>query len=808
MVILLLITYYCLFTHSSIAMSCVELLLLLLAMLYGLYEEAMYPFMMAITIILVVDTVQWLYCTSVSYGTLTIMIIALLHACVTQTLVAIATVIASLLIMEVMLRLFMSPRVINLSIPFTSLTYSDTKAYAKALANLILHYRQQGKRVVIRLVGRRGAGKSAIVSEVLKLLTGDPTAADFGTITFIGVKQYTIEIDGTNVIAVHGDADVASHKRLSTMHDPNWDILFLEHGTSPAYREHNQIIKKLGDNVVDIMIDISHDDVIGERSFTMTSATGKPIETPPMRKWKGHLLKKQFSPDIRLTKKQIRTIRKKYCTSKLVILSIESSCDDTCVTIRLGNTVIYIMQTQCLQSGQQEGKGGVDPFETAKMHDCNFAKALIEIKTILQQQDVKIDLVSVTQGPGQAFALLEGISFAQKVAIELGVPIMYLDHIKGHAISPLLSSPDDAPKYPYLVFVASGGHTVLLLVTSPVDMQIVYTTPDDAIGEVIDKIGRAMGISAIPAGPVAERLMNDFLGGKKELWTNLTGNTTKEEIELLTPDQEEREQLKEFSNALKELEKCKTPSQIKSMFDAMIRDLKLRQCNKFDLLSKFVRDNNLVPTEKDVRGWCSLFKKAWDINKDGKASEVLKRLPKVVPPTQSPTPAPAPSFAKFLDDYHAKTPLPLEKQRFYCALLHSVLLSYLSKHFQDAIAKFPYVMHLSLAGGVACNVFLKEGLKRLLERDERRFTVVPRQYCADNAHMMWKLTVETLRHIFEMACTCQKDVYQSYDQLRSILLQHGCGTLNTEVDKSNTRQLAGDRWDKSARHKMYNKYTV
>ena len=793
-------------------MSRAELWLLLLAMLYGLYEQTPATFTAVTATILVVDVMQWLLrqCVRIcwaSYDTW-VVLLALFHMCVTQTLVANATVIASLFIMEVMLRLFMSPRVINLSIPFTSLTYDDTTEYAHHLANLVPYYQQQGKKVVIRFDSKRGGGKSTTISEMLRFLTGDPTATDFGTISFIGVKQYTIEIDGTNVIAVHGDADVASHKRLSTMHDPNWDVLLLEHGTSPAYSDHNRMIKALGDNVVDIMIDISHDDVIGERSFTMTSATGKPIETPPMRKWKGHLLKKQFSPDIRLTKKQIRTIRKKYCTSKLVILSIESSCDDTCVTIRLGNTVIYIMQTQCLQSGQQEGKGGVDPFETAKMHDCNFAKALIEIKTILQQQDVKIDLVSVTQGPGQAFALLEGISFAQKVAIELGVPIMYLDHIKGHAISPLLSSPDDAPKYPYLVFVASGGHTVLLLVTSPVDMQIVYTTPDDAIGEVIDKIGRAMGISAIPAGPVAERLMNDFLGGKKELWTNLTGNTTKEEIELLTPDQEEREQLKEFSNALKELEKCKTPSQIKSMFDAMIRDLKLRQCNKFDLLSKFVRDNNLVPTEKDVRGWCSLFKKAWDINKDGKASEVLKRLPKVVPPTQSPTPAPAPSFAKFLDDYHAKTPLPLEKQRFYCALLHSVLLSYLSKHFQDAIAKFPYVMHLSLAGGVACNVFLKEGLKRLLERDERRFTVVPRQYCADNAHMMWKLTVETLRHIFEMACTCQKDVYQSYDQLRSILLQHGCGTLNTEVDKSNTRQLAGDRWDKSARHKMYNKYTV
>jgi hypothetical protein len=229
-------------------------------------------------------------------------------------------------------------------------------------------------------------------------------------------------------------------------------------------------------------------------------------------------------------------------------------------------------------------------------------------------------------------------------------------------------------------------------------------------------------------------------------------------------------------------------------------DQKLRQCDKFDLLSKFVRDNNLVPAEKDVKKWCSLFKKAWDVETDGKASEVLKRLLKVVPPAQPQ--AQPPSFAQFLDDYQAKTALPLEKQRFYCALLHSVVLSYLGKHFQDAIAKFPYVMHLAMAGGVACNAFLKEGLKNLLEQDGRRFTVVPREYCADNAHMMWKLTVETLRYLFEIAHACQKDVCHPCEQFRSMLLEHGCGMLDTRINKRDVRQLARDRWDKNAPRKM------
>jgi glycoprotease/Kae1 family metallohydrolase len=679
----------------------------------------------------------------------------------------------------------------------------DTRAYAKEVANLILHYKQQDKRVVLRLVGRRGAGKSAIVSEVLRFLTCDPTASDFGTITFIGVKEYVVDINGALVKIAHIDPDVKGHQRLSTMHSPNWDVLLLEHGTSPAFRDHNQIIKKLGDTVVDLTVDITHDSETEERTFTMTSATGKPIETPPMREWKGRLVEKIFSPDIRLTQEQIRTILEQFGNEWLVVLSIESSCDDTCIIVRIGDDIIYIMQTQCLQSGQQAGKEGIDPFETAKMHQANVDKALDEIKVKLQERRVNLDLVSVTQGPGQAFALLEGISFAQKVAVEFGVPIMYLDHIKGHAISPLLSSPEDAPKYPYLVFVASGGHTVLLLVSSPVDMQIVYTTPDDAIGEVIDKVGRAMGISAIPAGPVAEKLMNDFLGGKKDVWTKITSKTTDKDIVLLTSNHEEQMQLKEFRNALKELEKCKTPSQIKSTFDAMIRNQKLEECDKLSLLKDFVVKNNLCPTEKDVREWCNLFNKAWNVKNDGKASEVLKRLPKAPTPTPVPTPVPTPSFAKFLEEYLVKTPLPLEKQQFYCALLHLVILSYLGRHFQDAVAKFPHVMHLSMGGGVACNAFLKEGLKELLERDGRRFTVVPRQYCADNAHMMWKLTVETLRHLLERGCKCDKEDCHVCEQMRDILLQHGCGMMTTEVAKSNTLQLAGDRWDKNAQHKMH-----
>jgi hypothetical protein len=116
---------------------------------------------------------------------------------------------------------------------------------------------------------------------MLRFLTGDPTATDFGTISFIGVKEYTVDINGAPIKVVHIDPDVKGHQRLSTMHSPDWNVLLLEHGTHTAFRDHNLQIKKLGDDVVDLTVEISQDGETDNRTFTMTSVTGKPMETPP-----------------------------------------------------------------------------------------------------------------------------------------------------------------------------------------------------------------------------------------------------------------------------------------------------------------------------------------------------------------------------------------------------------------------------------------------------------------------------------------------------------------------------------------------
>lgn len=824
------------------------------------------------------------------------------------------------------------PRVINLSVPFTSTTEAETEVYAQTLANMVIHYHQQGKKVVIRFKSkRRGGGKSTIIADMMKYLTCSPSAEIFGAITFIGVKEYDIKTSDDHIKVVHIDPDIKGNQRLISMHSLDWNVLLLEHGTSPAFKDHDDLIKEKGENVVDITLDIEMGTQTNERIFTLSSATGAPIETFPPCKWKGVLVDKLFSPDIRLNSKQIKHLQDLCANNELGVLVIESSCDDTCIIIRIGDIVIYEMQLQCIQHGQLVGKQGIDPIFTADLHKKNFEKGYADICAILngdytnackealpylQQHELTIDLVSVTKGPGQNGALTQGLAFAQFIATKLKVPMVGVDHIEGHGMSPLLCKPEDAPKYPYLVFVVSGGHTVLLLIESPTAIRIVYTTPKDAVGEMIDKICRALGISVIPAGPVAEKLMEKFLGSDMGLWTDITSKTTDDVIEGKSVDQTTQQTLLLFRDSLKALDACTTPSAIKSNICDMIGDEKIASADRIALLATYVRhfrgnqtveklekelgalltqqdwrkpkaskakkgeelpkselpkselidmlakntstayehvahetlivrllqvlntilfENrdiqdpvaflhaflvhfNLLETvtERDISYMLRSFSSYAEMEKDsGKilkqvratslnqdyASIMGKYLMPVIP------------LNTFMRNFEDMTPLSESRQQFYCALVHSKTLSYLSKHFLEAIAMYPYIMYMCMAGGVACNRFFQKMLKALLEKDGRKFAVVPVKYCSDNAHMIWIMTMELLRKLFADAgeCKCKEntdEVCSSCATLPNVLFHYGFGNVKVSNDMDVAdlvdvvRHCSWDRWNKEALHKM------
>jgi glycoprotease/Kae1 family metallohydrolase len=791
------------------------------------------------------------------------------------------------------------PFIVLLNVSFRSRSHKHTKNYAYTLAQVIFQNFLEGKRTVITLTSKnRGAGKTTLVSAVLKCFSN--MVRDSGSLSFTAVKQYTFIINGKEIKFVHVDPDCRGSVKLCNLHDADWNVLFFEHGQHSAFKQYKDQILDLGEEVIHYNIDIVDND--DHREFTMTSVSGGPIVTPSPITLTGKLVEYVSSPDIHLIRRQVKYLKKKF-GKILVIMSIETSCDDTCIIIKMGDKIIYFLQKLCHQGKQEQGKVGIDPKVMAKRHAENLAKAKEDILEILQNLGLKVDIVSVTQGPGQADALVEGISFAQEMALYFGAPIMYLDHIKGHAISariptlptPECPSPEAPPEYPYLVFVVSGGHTVLLLVKSAVDMQIVYTTPNDAIGEMFDKVCRAMGIPCVPAGPMAEDLMKAFKV-PQEYWTEITAKTEDKAIKAFPV--EHQGTLKRFRDVLIALDKCLTPSDIKRMFCKLIKELKLRNCNRKKLLAVYLkkfykgtlcRDNlmklsgvckwnmdvdgpidefiaelqnyqldgefvelvqkcvrlrlkttleHFLEKHKEIK-LSPAFLKAFLLHFDdlddvtvedianlcgasittkqkmeGEPSDILDamrgadtdmhymHLLEQVPLFELP-------FDTFVREYEAMTPLPMDEQQFFCACLHSVTLRYLDCHLQQAVATFPDIKDICLTGGVACNRFLQHFLKLRIQKNGRRFIVTPVKLCPDNPIMMWQLTVETLKYVFDSVGPCvgreddEHDAHcESCKQASELLFKQGCGCLNTPVQKSAIQHHAGERWDNNANYKF------
>lgn len=191
------------------------------------------------------------------------------------------------------------------------------------------------------------------------------------------------------------------------------------------------------------------------------------------------------------------------------ILAFESSCDETSAAVVrreedgrftvLSNTVRTQIPTHRLY-------GGVVPEIAGRAHieaiSALTYESLEEAKVSLSE----IDLIAVTSNPGLIGALLVGVNFAKSLAVSRGIPLVAVDHIKGHLAACYLS--DDAPKPPYLALACSGGHTAIYRMKSYTEMERIGTTRDDAIGESFDKIGRMIGIP-YPAGAGFDKLAKE-----------------------------------------------------------------------------------------------------------------------------------------------------------------------------------------------------------------------------------------------------------------------------------------------------------
>jgi len=183
------------------------------------------------------------------------------------------------------------------------------------------------------------------------------------------------------------------------------------------------------------------------------------------------------------------------------ILAFESSCDETSAAVVARDNGEFTVKSNIVASQIETHRlyGGVVPEIASRAHTEAISRITYEALSLAGMKISDVDLIAVTANPGLIGALLVGVNFAKGLAAANRIPLVAVDHIKGHVATALLGEGDKTPKPPYLALTVSGGHTAVYLVKDYIDFEIIGTTRDDAIGEAFDKIGRMIGIP-YPAG--------------------------------------------------------------------------------------------------------------------------------------------------------------------------------------------------------------------------------------------------------------------------------------------------------------------
>jgi N6-L-threonylcarbamoyladenine synthase len=184
-----------------------------------------------------------------------------------------------------------------------------------------------------------------------------------------------------------------------------------------------------------------------------------------------------------------------------MILSIESSCDDSAIAITEIESKRLIFHKKLSQESAHANYGGVVPELASRLHAVALPQLLEELKEYLP----RLKAVAVTNQPGLTVTLLEGIAMAKSLALLCDVPLIPVHHLKGHIYSLFI---EKETKFPLLVLLISGGHTQMIRANSFEEMEILATSIDDSVGESFDKCAKMMGLG-YPGGPIVEALAKE-----------------------------------------------------------------------------------------------------------------------------------------------------------------------------------------------------------------------------------------------------------------------------------------------------------
>lgn len=179
-----------------------------------------------------------------------------------------------------------------------------------------------------------------------------------------------------------------------------------------------------------------------------------------------------------------------------MILSIESSCDDSSIAITKIETNELIYHKKISQELQHSIYGGVVPELAARLHIEALPKILEECKEYFP----KLKAIAVTNAPGLSVTLVEGVTMAKALCISLSLPLIAVNHLKGHIYSLFIEKDEILPM---TILLVSGGHTQIIEANSLTDMKVIATTMDDSFGESFDKVSKMLGLG-YPGGPMVQ----------------------------------------------------------------------------------------------------------------------------------------------------------------------------------------------------------------------------------------------------------------------------------------------------------------
>ncbi|MCS6968781.1 MAG: tRNA (adenosine(37)-N6)-threonylcarbamoyltransferase complex transferase subunit TsaD [Cytophagales bacterium] len=185
--------------------------------------------------------------------------------------------------------------------------------------------------------------------------------------------------------------------------------------------------------------------------------------------------------------------------SSIVILAIESSCDETAAAVlKDGKLLSNVIANQQVHVQY----GGVVPELASRAHQQHIVPV---VATALERAGTRIDQINAiafTRGPGLLGSLLVGVSFAKGLALARKIPLIEVHHMQAHVLAHFIEDPK--PPFPFLCLTVSGGHTQIVYVEDYLKMRIIGQTQDDAVGEAFDKAAKMLGLP-YPGGPLIDK---------------------------------------------------------------------------------------------------------------------------------------------------------------------------------------------------------------------------------------------------------------------------------------------------------------